>query len=237
MLAVGPAPHTRPETTATTCAPLGIHALSPPSKTSNGGGAQVSYTLQKEIYLTPPTVGVLALNRQIRAEAIPIFYGGKKICFHSMSAILPFLRDRSELSLQSMQYFHLDLEVNNGQSQTSRQEGWARTFTKFPKFGPLNLQTLSIRIRDPFCHYAWKLRLDTKKQRWVHEMAKNITNLDKLGVTFYFSVMGEPSPNEEVKEDSPTERLLWGFLAPKMLKQVGDEPHDAHSLLKRRIFE
>lgn len=201
-----------------------------------GGGPQVSYTLQKEIYLTPPTIGVLTLNRQTRAEAIPIFYGGKEIRFHSMSAVLPFLRDRSELSLQSMQYFHLDLEVYDGQSQTRRrQEGWAQTFTEFPKFGPLNLQTLSIRIRDPFCHYAWKLRLDSKKQRWVHEMAKNITNLDKLGVTFYFSVVGGRSPNEEVKENSPTERLLWEFLAPKMLKQVGDEPHDAHSLLKRRI--
>ena len=68
-------------------------------------------------------------------------------------------------------------------------------------------------------------------------MAKNITNLDMLGVTFDFSIMGELTPDEMVKEDSPTEELLWDFLAPKMLKKVGDEPHDARSLLKRRIHD
>ncbi|CAF9931061.1 MAG: hypothetical protein ALECFALPRED_004790 [Alectoria fallacina] len=64
---------------------------------------------------------------------------------------------------------------------------------------------------------------------------KNITKLDQLGVAFDFSIMGELTPDEMVKEDSPTQRLLWEFLAPKILKQFGDEPHDAHSLLKRRI--
>lgn len=28
-----------------------------------------------------------------------------------------------------------------------------------------------------------------------------------------------------------------GFLAPKMLKKIADELHDAHSLLKRRIHD
>ncbi len=198
--------------------------------------AKVSYTLCKNPYLTPPTIEMLALNRQTRAEAIPIFYGGNKICFHSMSAVLPFLQDRSELSLQSMQFFHLNITVMDGKSQSSRQQGWARIFTKLPQFGPLNLRKLMIRIYDPFCRYAWKLKLDTKMQRWVHEMAKNITNLDMLGVTFDFSsYMGSMTPNEIVKEESPTQELLWEFLAPKMLKKVGDEPHDARSLLERRI--
>ena len=197
--------------------------------------AKVSYTLQIDSCLTPPTIGMLALNRQIRAEAIPVFYGANEIHFRSISALIPFLRDRSDLSLQSMQYLHLDIEVNEGRSQTSRQEGWARTFEELAKIGPLNLRKLDVRIYDPHCRYAWKLKLDTKMQRWVHEMAKNITNLDMLGVTFDFSIMGELTPDEMVKEDSRTEGLLWEFLAPKMLKKVGDEPHDARSLLKRRI--
>ena len=200
--------------------------------------AKVSYTLCKYFNLTPPTIGMLALNRQTRAEAIPIFYGGNMICFHSMSAFIPFLRDRSELSLQSMQYFHLRIEVNEGKSQTSRQQGWARTFTELTQFESLNLRKLTIRVFDPFCRYAWKLKLDIKMQRWVHKMAQNITNLDMLGVTFDFSsIMGGLTPNEMVKEDSPTQELLWEFLAPKMLKKVGDEPHDARSLLKRRIHD
>lgn len=199
--------------------------------------AKVSYTVRIGGYLTPPTIGMLALNRQTRAEAIPVFYGGNEFRFYSMSAIVPFLRDRSELSLQSMQHFHLDIEVAEPKIQKSRQDGWARTFTEFPKFGLLNLQKLTIHIYDPHFRYAWKLKLETKLQRWVHEMAKNITNLDMLGVTFNF-IFGEGhcmTENEEMKEDSPTEHLLWEFLAPKILKKVGDEPHDARSLLKRRI--
>ena len=197
--------------------------------------AKVSYTLSRGWYLTPPTIGMLALNRQTRAEAIPIFYGENKLHFNSMSAVLPFLRDRCELSLQLMQHFSLEIEVQGGKSQTSRQEGWARMFAELPSLGSLNLKKLTIRIYNPDCRYAWKLKLDTRKQRWVHEMAKNITNLDELGIMFDFSIMEELTPNEEIKEDSPTQELLWKFLAPKMLKKIGDEPHDARSLLKRRI--
>ena len=197
--------------------------------------AKVSYKLERSSYLTAPTIGMLALNRQTRVEAVPVFYGGNEICFLSMSAILPFLEDRSELSLQSMCSFRFEMEVDRLKYQKRRSEGWARIFAEFPKFGSLKLQKLTVWVNDPECRYAWKLKLDTKLQRWVHELAKNITNLDMLGVTFDFSIMGELTPNENVKEDSPTEELLWEFLAPKMLKKVGDEPHDAHSLLKRRI--
>ena len=89
-------------------------------------------------------------------------------------------------------------------------------------------------VEDPECRYAWTLKLDTKLQRRVHELAKNTTNLEMLGVIFDLSIRG---PNENVKDDDPTEELLWEFLALKMLKKVGDEPHDAHSLLKRRIHD
>ena len=94
-----------------------------------------------------------------------------------------------------------------------------------------------MRVNDPECRYPWKLKLDTKLQRWVHEMARNITNLDMLGVTLDFMTMGGLTPIEMVKENSRTEKQLWEFLAPKMLKKVEDEAHDAQSLLKRRICD
>ena len=197
--------------------------------------AKVSYKLDPYTYLTAPTIGMLALNRQTRAEAVPVFYGKNEIYFSSMSAVLPFLEDRSELSLQSMHYFYFEMEVDRVKYQKRRSDGWARIFAEFPKFGSLNLQKLMVWVKDPEWRYAWKLKLDTKLQRWVHELAKNITNLDMFGVIFDFSIMEELNQNENVKESSPTEELLWEFLAPKMLKKVGDEPHDAHSLLKRRI--
>lgn len=178
---------------------------------------------------------MLALNRQTRAEAVPIFYGANEFSFDSMSAILPFLRDRSELSLQSMQFLHLSIHVGEGKHQRSRQESWARVFAELPKVEFLTLQKFTVRIYDPECRYAWKLKLDTKMQRWVHEMARNIRDLDMLGVSFSFSQCGEMTPDENVKEISRSQDLLWEFLAPKMLKKVGDETHDARSLLKRRI--
>ena len=196
--------------------------------------AKVSYKLERS-YLTAPTIGMLALNRQTRAEAVPVFYGKNEIHFSSMSAVLPFLKDRSELSLQSMHYFLLEMEVDQVKYQERRSKGWARTFARFPRFGSLKLQKLTVWVKDPGCRYAWKLELETKLQRWVHQLAKNITNLDMLGVIYDFCPMGALTPNENLQQISPTEELLWEFLAPKMLKKVGDKPHDAHSLLKRRI--
>ena len=197
---------------------------------------EVSYKLRKHYYLTMgPTIGMLALNRQTRAEAIPLFYGKNEIYFTSMSAVLPFLKDRSELSLKSMHYFQFQMEVYRLKYQKRRSEGWAWTFAELPKFQSPKFQKLRVYVNDPECCYAWKLQLDTKLQRWVRELAKSITNLDMLGITFHFRIIGELTPNENVKEDGPTEELLWEFLAPKMLKKVGNGPHDAHSLLKRRI--
>ena len=182
-MAVELAPHTRPMTTTATCNYEMAYLNSKRCifQDEQWKNAKVSYTLSRESDLTPPTIGMLALNRQTRAEAIPIFYRENKLRFNNMSAVLPFLRDRSELSLQLMQHFHLEIEVQGGKSQTSRQEGWARTCAELPNSGSLNLKKLIIRIHDPDCRYAWKLELDIKKQHWVHEMVKNIINLDQLG--------------------------------------------------------
>lgn len=202
--------------------------------TKKGMNAKISYTLSNYFY-AHPIIAMLALNRQTRAEAVSVFYGRNIFCFYSMSALVPFLNDRSELSLQSMQHFQIQLVINPAHNRKRRQEGWARIFQELHKFPVLNLQKLEVRVTDLERCYAWNLKLDTKLQRWVHDMARNITNLDMLGVRFYFDTMGKVIPDEMVKEDSPTERVLWEFLAPKMLK-VEDEPHDAQSLLKRRIW-
>ena len=194
-------------------------------KTEQWKNAKISYTLLKRCYLTLPTIGMLALNLQTRAEAVPIFYGRNEFCFRSMSAVLPFLEDRSDMSLQSMHHFHLEMEVDRAKYQKRRSEGWAQTFAGLRKMKLLSVHKLTVNINDPGYRYAWKLKLDTKLQGWVHEMAKSITNLDMLGVVLDF----------DISLHGRTEELLWEFLAPKMLKNVGDGPHNAHSLLERRI--
>ena len=202
--------------------------------------AKVSYTMSRDFGLTVPTIGMLALNCQTRAEAIPIFYGGIKIQFTSMSAVLPFLRDRSELSIQSMHYIRLDLRVQTMEYirldlrvlGIRCQAQISGLLADPPKPRPLDLKKLTIPIYDPYCRYAGKLKLDPKIQRWVHTIAKNTTKFDMLGVTFGFSIFGELTPNEEVEEDSPTQEQVWEFLAPMIMRKNGDELRDAHSLLK-----
>ena len=111
------------------------------------------------------------------------------------------------------------MEVDRVKYQNRRSEGWARIFAEFPKFGSLKLQKLIVWVKDPECRYAWTLKLDTKLQRWVHELAKNTTNLDMLGVIFDLSIRGEMNPNENAKDEKPTEELLWGFRAPKNVEE------------------
>ncbi len=190
--------------------------------------AKASYTLWTGSSFTRPTISMLALNRQTRAEAVPIFYGNNVIRFYRMSPLIPFLMDRSKLSLQSIRYFRLDLEIN---VPRARQWAGARTFAKLPKTKALNLQKLTVNISDPYHLCASKLNLDAKLRRWVHEMAKYIKNLDMFGVTVTRAI-----GKDQVREASPIEEELWDLLAPKMLRKVRDEPHDAKSLLKRRIL-
>lgn len=204
---------------------------------TKGMNAKISYTLAEDV--TRPVIGMLALNRQIRAETVPIFYGSNVLCFGSMSALVPFLADRSELSLQWMRHFKFDMQIDPLYIQKLRHElryeGLARSFSKLTKFPALNLRKLEVSVDDVACGYDWELKLDTKPQRWIHKMARNITKLDMLGVTLYSDSIGHLISDRMVSED-PASKLLWDFLAPKMLKKIQDEPHDAESLLKRRIL-
>ena len=153
-----------------------------------------------------------------------------------MSALLPFLKDRSELSPQSMQYFHFDeMEIHPGIHGETRQEGWSQIFRDLSRFRALIFRSLQCAWLISNGTLTGKLELDTELQRWVHEMADNITNLDMLGVRFGLSSTAEEGPYDDVQDNGPSEKGFWEFLAPKMLKKVGDEPHDAHSLLKRCI--
>ena len=210
-----------------------LHSTRTSYKTMN---AKVSYILWKAgSSWTRPTISMLALNRQTRAEAVPIFYGNNVISFVSRHALIPFLRDRSKLSLQSIRYLHIDFDINEHIYPKSRQVDWARAFTKLPKTGALNLQKLTVNISDPDRRYALVLNPDSGLQRLLHEMVKYIKNLGMFGVTLNASLIGKVAPNNQVRKAGLIEEQLWDFLTPKMLRKVRDEPHDAKSLLKRRI--
>ncbi len=214
------------------------HSTRTSYKTMN---AKVSYILWKAgSSWTRPTISMLALNRQTRAEAVPIFYGNNVISFVSRSALIPFLRDRSKLSLQSIRYLHIDFDINEHICPISRQVDWARAFTKLPKAkaGAFNPQKLTVNIRDHNHRYASQLdpdTPDTELQRWVREMAKYNTKLDMFGVTLNGRFREIVRSDYEVRMTNAIEDDLWDILAPKFLRKVRRESHDAQSLLKRRI--
>lgn len=152
-----------------------------------------------------------------------------------MSALIPFLKDRSTQSLECLRSLVFDLHIESGKQQARRQKAWTQAFQGLSQFPDLIIRKLDLYINDGEMGYVHRLELNTKMMQWVHELGNNITTLDILGVHIGYELMGESPSDEETAEDSTSQEDLWAFLAPKMLRKFGDEAHDAESLKKRRI--
>lgn len=197
--------------------------------------AKTSYAFQPHFMWEGPYLALLATNCQIRPEAIPIFYGEHKFNICSMSALIPFLKDRSTQSLECLKSFVFDLHIEPGKQQASRQKAWTQAFQGLSQFPDLVIRKLDLYINDGEMGYVHSLKLNTKMMQWVHELGNNITTLDMLGVHIGYELMGESPSDDEIAEGSTSQERLWAFLAPKMLRKFGDKAHDAESLKKRRI--
>ena len=69
--------------------------------------------------------GILALNRQVRDEAIPIYYGSNVFRFNDEFIVIPFLIDRTQLSRSHITRIHVDVALRT--SHFNRQlEMWKR---------------------------------------------------------------------------------------------------------------
>ena len=96
-------------------------------------------------------IGILGVNRQICNKAAPILYGGNTWVFHSIDAIIPFLKDRKEHWLH---FRHLKFElVLYGYAyrceDTETYQQWIRVFHQITNSLSFKLKYLTLDIYDP----------------------------------------------------------------------------------------
>lgn len=184
-----------------------------------------------------PSLALLSVNHQVRAESAPIFYGENQFHIYSMSALIPFLKDRTTPSLKYLRDLHFHFSTDRcNLAQISRQREWAYAINRLSLFPDLAIRRLGVCISDGAMRYVQGLQLDSKTMYWVHELVKNITNLDTLGVNLEYTDLIRTQIDYAHAKESTSEEDLWTFLAPKMLKEVGGKPHNLKSLEKRRTI-
>lgn len=203
-----------------------------------------TYTLSNAAALENTTIGLLAVNHQVRQEAGSLFYGANTFNFGTMSSLVPFLRDRPPDTRIYINSLQLELHIYEFNwypsfAEHGISEAWKRAFTALKKVPHFSLKKLRIKIDDRECHfYREGLKTHTPQMRWLHRLAE-ISTLDSLGVRYLVQNLGDPGPWHRGPgipiDGRNTEQELWEFLAPKMLTRMEGESHDAESLKHRRI--
>ncbi|KAL8723357.1 MAG: hypothetical protein Q9225_000340 [Loekoesia sp. 1 TL-2023] len=144
-----------------------------------------------------PNLGLLAVNKQIRAEALPIFYGENIFSFGQMSAVRPFLKDRPAIARQNLQHIQLflDLRYKDGHHR-ERQSGWIRVFKYLAHH--LNIKKLDIIVCDMTLNFLKPLKFVGWKKEWVRALPI-INDLDHF--TFGIDFLSRESYVESVLSD------------------------------------
>lgn len=198
--------------------------------------AKTTYTLHKYTWEERLNLGLLQVGHQVRAEAVPIFYGENTFSFLTVSSLLPFLEDRPVDSLLCMRSLCFSFTLEVGKLQADRQQSWAHMLEDLSRFPKLRLEKLEVFISDRHLRIAQNLKLHSKYMRWVRTLSKSITNLDMLGVEINYENQDDSHSEHgrQIIRASTTSEDLWAFLAPKMLKPMKDGTHDAESLKKKK---
>ena len=205
----------------------------------------------RQPFYTPLIFGFLFINRQIRHEAVSFFYGENTFHFESMKAIIPFLQDQSAATLgaiTSLQFrFRLVHEDYDEDRPTYVGEYHEHPYGAFPgdladicqdlgEVENLNTKRLRILISDPqgdFESIPSDLLDDDAgwwgyEMNWIHRLPESVTDLEAFDIVYY------GSPENADGDVRKVETGLWNFLAPRMLRRIGDR-HDPYTLQDRRI--
>ncbi|KAL8950632.1 MAG: hypothetical protein Q9222_003341 [Ikaeria aurantiellina] len=129
-----------------------------------------------------PGLGLLAVSKQVRSEAEPIFYGENTFRFTGIPVIVPFLKDRSMTACKHIR--HLDLTMQLDQYQ---QQEWKTAF-RYISLHIINLRQLDVTVLNaelPPSHQA--VDFQARDNDWVHALTQ-IRDLDSL--RFYLAFVG-----------------------------------------------
>ncbi|KAI4261864.1 MAG: hypothetical protein L6R42_002943 [Xanthoria sp. 1 TBL-2021] len=187
-----------------------------------------------------PALGILAVNRQARFEAVPIFYGENIFHFYGMGAVIPFLKDCSLYSRQQIRRLGLFFDVTghkDGLHQHQIDER-AKTFAYIAR--QLRLSKISLYVNDVTHRFEEALTPVMRDEEWIQAVTQ-IRDLDELifdldfdGIESYCeSFLDEWPPSgptlllDEAKDKwdeirdwmVDTEDGYRGYLESKMLKK------------------
>ncbi|KAG7006598.1 calcium channel YVC1 [Physcia stellaris] len=171
--------------------------------------------------------GLLRLNSQIRAEALPIFYAENGFNFCGEWATVPFLQDRTQLardSIRTARFFYI-LAADGHHSE--RQKRWIQN-CKYIAANLPHLESLILTVMD---FEGMLLGVDEKyKKKWMKWVPAlmQIRNLKTLDVQIeisetihYFAIDGDAIFDLL----GAAEEKLLAVLRPKMLREEAFKCH------------
>ena len=207
----------------------------------NEGFIKTTYILEKSDAITDTTMITLSLNKRFREEVAFIFYGENTFQFTSMSSLMPFMKDRTVETRKYIQRLRLIFTVggrgwNPIFAAYGRAANWNQALLSLLKLSDVKITKLCIRVDDEFAEILQDgLNFRSKPMLWLHKLSR-LDNLEMLGLQYRIadphSWLNLPPQTEEVD----TEKQLWSFLAPKMLKKKADN-HSPEALQQRRIWD
>ena len=177
---------------------------------------------------------LLRTNKEIREEALAIFYRENTFFFLSMSAVMPFLRDRTPESLASIKSIGFHLPIDYCIDRISVFLNWVCAFPDVSCMAGLELQNLSLKIEGrrygPSAGGWW----GTRGLDWVHSITR-IRGLQGLHIEFDLGSTENPSHGELERvlgAESANAHWLWCLLAPGMLADRKEAVEKAAAYLK-----
>lgn len=178
-------------------------------------------------------IGLLAVNRQIRAEALPIFFRENVFLFGDMSAIVPFLKDQSALARQNICNIslHFDVLYDDGH-HPERQDECIKAVQYLSRH--LTIKNLSILVMDMNLNWMDSVSFGGDNQEWIRALTQ-IRDLDHVcchikfvGDEFYMMHLGDDVEDEEELDERLWDLEDWmmetqieynGYLRARMLKK------------------
>lgn len=176
------------------------------------------------------SVALLRANKQIRKETHPIFYRENTFFFYSMSAVVPFLKDRTPESLASIKRIGFHLEINHHIERNPVYLNWVCTFREVSCMAGLNLQSLSLKIESRGNRREWA----TSGLDWVYSITR-IRGLKELHVEFDLGStegLSDEKLERVLNGESVNARWLWCWLAPRILADRKETVEKAVAYLK-----
>lgn len=154
---------------------------------------------------------------------------------------MPFLKDRTPETRPFITNIELYLTIQDESwrfplsSESSKAGFWSQSFAELARLPYLSLEKVSLVLDDYHVSYyeqGLKPHLHRPELKWLHHMS-NISSLHILGVQYISESYYDEYPDSLASGFVGDE--LWEFLAPKMLKNVDGEDHNAMGLQHRRL--